>query len=129
MVNQQVVLHLLAKCGVEVTIANNGKEGIDKLEKHYQEGNAFDIILMDIQMPIMDGMEATKIIRADDKWQDIPIIALSANAMKDDREEGISLGMNDYLTKPIEPEALLNALETWCQPNLEKPSSSGASAA
>jgi len=92
--NQQLFTVLLSKTGAEVTIAGNGKVAVDMaLNEH------FDLIFMDMQMPVMGGIEATKILRA--KGYEGPIVALTANAMKQDREESFKAGSNDYITKPI----------------------------
>lgn len=101
--NQEIILGLLENSGITIDIANNGQEGVDKFK-----ANEYELILMDIQMPVMDGYEATKIIREID--QDIPIIALTANAMKEDVEKSVSLGMKAHLNKPIEVEKLYEVL-------------------
>lgn len=101
--NQEIILGLLENSGIEIDTANNGQEGVDKFKT-----NGYELILMDIQMPMMDGYEATKIIRDID--QDIPIIALTANAMKEDIEKSISMGMQAHLNKPIEVEKLYEML-------------------
>ncbi len=101
--NQEIILGLLENSGIEIDMANNGQEGIDKFK-----ANEYELILMDIQMPMMDGYEATKIIRDID--QDISIIALTANAMKEDIEKSISMGMQAHLNKPIEVEKLYETL-------------------
>jgi CheY-like chemotaxis protein len=104
-----VALHQLSKFGYHADIAVTGKAVIRALEKQ-----SYDLILMDVQMPEMDGYEATQIIRAmNDKRKDIPIIAMTANAMKGDRERCLEVGMNDYISKPVKPETLLKAITTW----------------
>lgn len=103
--NQEIILGLLEKTGIILEIANNGKEAVDKFK---QDPKKYNLILMDIQMPLMDGYEATKLIREIDK--EIPIIALTANAMKDDVTKTKSIGMNDHLSKPIEVNNLYNVL-------------------
>jgi len=113
--NQEIIIDLLADCGVEVVVAGNGQAVIDLLETHESnEAEGIDVILMDIQMPIMNGLEAAKRIRSQVKWQAIPIIALTASATTVDKEEGLAIGMNEYLTKPIIPEKLFAALSRWC---------------
>ena len=92
--NQEIIKYSLEDEGIIVDIANNGQEAVDMTRK-----NSYDLILMDIQMPIMDGLEATIIIRNENR--SIPIIALSANAMKEDVEKTEAVGMNGHLTKPI----------------------------
>ena len=115
-INQEVVLGLLEEIGQKADVANNGVEALQAL-KNTQEGNrSYDLILMDCQMPIMDGYETTIAIRGDpsfSKYHKIPIIALTANAMSGDREKCIASGMSDYLTKPIDPETLFKAIRFW----------------
>ena len=103
--NQEIIVGLLENSGIEVDIANNGKEGVKLFEDNPEK---YELILMDIQMPFMDGYEATSIIRARDK--EIPIIALTANAMKEDEEKTKKIGMNEHLNKPIDVEKLYETL-------------------
>ena len=114
--NQEIINDLLADCGAEVFIADDGKAAIDLLEQKNLMGEGVDAILMDIQMPVMNGLEASRQIRSQDKWQHIPIIALSASATSKDMKEGLAIGMNEYLSKPILPEALFSALARCCTP-------------
>ncbi len=107
-INQLVAQELLLTAGFTLDIANNGQEALDLLEK-----NTYDAVLMDIQMPIMDGFTATEKIRAQEKYSTLPIIAMSAHAMKGDKEISISHGMNDHLTKPIDSELLYKTLNYW----------------
>jgi len=102
-INQEIIMGLLENSNLKLDIANNGKEGIELFEK-----KAYALILMDIQMPIMDGYKASEIIRQKNK--DIPIIALSANAMKEDMEKSKAHGMNTHLNKPIDVENLYKVL-------------------
>jgi len=106
-INQQLALIILSRMGYSPGIAVNGKEVLDRLLDEY-----FDLILMDIQMPEMDGLEATRIIRATHSVQPL-IIAMTANAAGNDREECLAAGMNDYLPKPINLDELVNMLEKW----------------
>jgi len=106
LINQKVALGLLNSFNLEIDIANNGKEA---LEKYTQV--KYDIILMDCQMPIMDGFEATKIIRKTDK--STPIIAVTANALSTDRDKCNQAGMNDYLAKPFNRQQLIDILDRW----------------
>ncbi len=101
--NQEIILGLLEGSGIDIDIAQNGEEAVDKFKQ-----NRYELILMDIQMPIMDGYEATKLIRELDAL--IPIVALTANAMKEDVEKTRNAGMNAHLNKPIEVEKLYGAL-------------------
>jgi CheY-like chemotaxis protein len=95
--------------GVKVTIARNGKEALAALEKD----PSIDLVLMDVMMPEMDGLEATRIIRQDPSRQRLPIIALTAKAMRDDHERCLAAGANDYLAKPLDVEMLLSLLRVW----------------
>ena len=105
--NRMVLQVILKKCEVVVTIAHNGQEAIDLIQQ--QE---FDLVLMDVQMPIVDGLEATKYIR-DELKLSIPIIGLSANAMREEVEICKQAGMNDYLVKPYSERALVEVMKTW----------------
>ncbi|MBY0498636.1 MAG: response regulator [Nitrosomonas sp.] len=109
--NQQVAQALLEYNGAVVSIASNGQEALDKLSKEN-----FDCVLMDVQMPVLDGLEATKMIRANPNWSKISIIALTANADQDYRDSCRSAGMNDFLVKPIDPEQLVIIISKWLLP-------------
>jgi len=108
-VNQKLAKMMLTKAGYHVEIAGNGREAVDKLS---YSPDSFDIIFMDIQMPEMDGIEATKEIRRLG-YEKIPIIALTAHAMKGDREKCIEAGMDDYITKPVKRENVFEILEKY----------------
>ncbi len=110
-INQQVAEEILQQAGLVVRSANNGKEAVEMVNA----GN-FDVVLMDIQMPVMGGFEATQEIRRNERFQDLPIIAMTAHAMAGDREKSIEAGMNDHLTKPIDPDQLISALVKWVKP-------------
>ncbi|MGO9566275.1 MAG: response regulator, partial [Desulfomonilaceae bacterium] len=110
-INQQVAEEILQQAGLVVRIANNGKEAVDMV----RAGN-FDVVLMDIQMPVMGGFEATEEIRRDERFKDLPIIAMTAHAMAGDREKSIEGGMDDHVTKPIDPDQLISALVKWIKP-------------
>jgi CheY-like chemotaxis protein len=94
-----------------VEIAVDGEDAIDKLEKIKD----IDIVLMDIMMPKMDGYEATRHIRQQSKWAKLPVIALTAKAMKDDREKCIAAGANDYITKPVDIDRLISLMQLWLE--------------
>lgn len=96
---------------LNVEIANDGEEAIAKLE----EIRDIDIVLMDIMMPKMDGYEATRHIRKQNKWAKLPVIALTAKAMKDDREKCIAAGANDYITKPVDMDRLISLMQLWLE--------------
>ncbi|MEN6319887.1 MAG: response regulator [Syntrophaceae bacterium] len=108
-VNQNFVKIMLNKAGHHVEVANNGREVIEKLDV---TTDAFDLILMDVQMPVMDGMEATRIIR-DRGYGYIPIIALTASAMEEDRTHCLQAGMDDYCAKPVRSEVMKEIIEKW----------------
>ena len=93
-------------------VANNGQEAV---EKYTKAPEGFDLIFMDVQMPEMDGMKATKAIRAikENGFDNIPIVAMTAHAMKGDREKCLEAGMDDYITKPIKREFVFEMLEKW----------------
>ncbi|MBF0625818.1 MAG: response regulator [Magnetococcales bacterium] len=115
-VNQEVALGLLHRLGLEVDTAATGLEALDKVT-----AGAFDAILMDVQMPEMDGHEATRRLRQNDALRDLPIIAMTANALTGDRETCLAAGMTDYLTKPIDPKALYAVLDKWLRPAATPP--------
>ncbi len=104
-INQLVVKDILSQAGVVVTIAGNGREAVEKLQK-----NAFDLVLMDLQMPVMDGFSACREIRKQDQFKDLPILAMTAHAMVEDRQKSMKAGMNDHVTKPIDPPVFFSAL-------------------
>ncbi|MBL0713265.1 MAG: PAS domain S-box protein [Desulfosarcina sp.] len=118
-INQQVAKEILEGAGLVVTIANDGREAVDLVQS-----SEFEAVLMDVQMPVMDGHTATREIR---QWesetgerQPIPIIAMTAHAMAGDAEKSLQAGMNDHVTKPIDPDQLFGALLKWIKP-IERP--------
>jgi PAS domain S-box-containing protein len=109
MTNQKVILGVLEKLGLAADIAENGLEALEALELQ-----RYDLVLMDVQMPVMDGLEATRRIRRrKNSRQTVPIIAMTAHALDKDREQCLTAGMNDYMTKPFSREALVDMLEKW----------------
>jgi two-component system sensor histidine kinase/response regulator len=108
--NQQVASELLEAAGFKVSVAGNGREAVDAALE-----NAYDLVLMDIQMPEMDGLEATRLIRSNEHLKGLPIVAMTAHAMAGDREKSIDAGMNDHITKPIDPEELYATLLRWIE--------------
>lgn len=115
-INREITGELLHDLGLKVALAENGKEAVDKtLSTHY------DLILMDMQMPVMDGVMATQAIRKKYALEALPIIALTANAFQDDREKCHAAGMNDFVTKPVQPEQLLETLLRWLPPAQQQP--------
>jgi|GEM_PF-174763 len=120
--NRELATELLVDLGIKVTIAENGRDAVDMVDTR-----TFDLILMDIQMPVMDGLTATKLIRADSRFAALPIIAMTAHAMTGDRERSLNAGMSDHLTKPVDPAALNEMLLRWMPAASPSPaSSSGA---
>lgn len=107
-VNQQVVAGLLSKKGYDTTVVNHGGEALAALE-----AASFDLVLMDVQMPVMDGLEATRRIRLDERWRNLPIVGLTAHAMAGDRERCIQAGMSDYLPKPVRGPALIETVKRY----------------
>ena len=122
-VNQRVASMLLAKYGCDVQVARNGKEAVGMVE-----GAAFDIVFMDCQMPVMNGFEATQAIRelADPERRTIPIVAMTANAMTGDRERCLMMGMDDYLSKPVQKQELGRMLRKWVEGRTETRSDEGS---
>ena len=106
--NQQVVLGFLEETHANIDIAENGKIALDKLTK-----KAYDIVFMDLQMPVMDGISATQEIRRQVEFAELPIIAMTAHAMQEELQKCLDVGMNDYFTKPIDPNALFVLLSKW----------------
>ena len=108
-INAEIANMILAEYGIEVDRAGNGQIGLEQVQKH--ERGYYDAVLMDIQMPVMNGYEATREIRTFDSQ--IPIIAMSANAYEEDVRACLEAGMNAHLAKPFQPEDLLRLLRTY----------------
>jgi CheY-like chemotaxis protein len=100
---------VLESHGMEVLYAENGKDGIELLRQHPE----IDLVLMDIMMPGMDGYETMRVIRGDESFKQLPIISLTAKAMKGDREKSIASGASDYITKPVDTDQLLSLMRVW----------------
>jgi signal transduction histidine kinase/DNA-binding response OmpR family regulator len=109
-INQQIVEHLLQRLGVTVEFAANGREAVDAVMANYLR---FDAVIMDVQMPVMDGLEATRLIRRNVDAAQLPIIAMTAHAMESERQLCLDAGMNDHLTKPVDPKSLTRTLGRW----------------
>ena len=109
--NQEVALELLKEAGFDADLAENGQLALERIRSA-----AYDMVLMDMQMPVMDGVSATLALRREDRYKELPVVAMTANAMQGDRERCLSAGMNDHIAKPIEPEDLWKALLKWIKP-------------
>ena len=110
-INQELAMELLTTNGIIVEVANNGQEALDMLDKAL-----FDGVLMDCQMPVMDGYEATQKIRQQESFKDLPVLAMTANAMAGDREKVIEAGMNDHIAKPINVRDMFATMAKWITP-------------
>jgi signal transduction histidine kinase/DNA-binding response OmpR family regulator/CHASE3 domain sensor protein len=104
---------ILEPRGARVQIARNGREAIEAIDRSFKEGSAIDLVLMDVMMPVMDGLMATEKIRQNPDWRKLPIIMLTAKAMPDDQERCLSAGANDYMAKPLDVEKLLSLVRVW----------------
>ncbi|MGB3493534.1 MAG: response regulator, partial [Elainellaceae cyanobacterium] len=112
--NQMLVLQILSKLGYEAEAVENGQQALDRLEAEH-----FDLVLMDCQMPVLNGYDATQQIRQRESLSDghIPVIGLTAYAMTGDREKCLDAGMDDYLSKPIRVQVLVDLLQKWLRPS------------
>jgi CheY-like chemotaxis protein/HPt (histidine-containing phosphotransfer) domain-containing protein len=112
-VNQRVALHMLSKAGHSTVAVSNGKKAVAALARE-----RFELVLMDIQMPEMDGLEATRAIRAEEEksGRHVPIVAMTAHAMKGDRERCLAAGMDDYVSKPVQADALFRVIQSAVMP-------------
>ena len=110
--NRELAVDLLSGAGMEVTIAEDGRQALALLERE-----RFDGVLMDCQMPVMDGYEATRLVRQHPHLRDLPVIAMTANAMVGDREKVLAAGMNDHIVKPINIEEMFSTLARWVRPD------------
>jgi len=119
-INQQIAVELLEGVGATVEIANDGLEAVHKMLDQTAPPN-FDVVLMDIQMPEMDGFQATKKIRSDPRFANFPIIAMTAHATIEERQKCLEAGMNGHVSKPIDPSSLFETLEPFVIPGLKRP--------
>ncbi len=115
-INQEVALEMLHQSGIAVEVVENGVEAVEAVRKR-----RYDAVLMDVQMPVMDGLEAARIIREEQPRETLPIIALTAHALDGDRKRCLAVGMNDYLAKPIDPDHLFQALRRWVVAGRDRP--------
>ena len=111
--NQELAAALLEEAGLHVTLACNGRIALDLLEA---APDGFDGVLMDCQMPVLDGYAATRTLRADPRWRTLPVIAMTANAMSGDREKVLEAGMDDHIPKPLNVDLLFETLARWIRP-------------
>jgi PAS domain S-box-containing protein len=125
LINQRVVTGLLESCGIHVDVADHGRDAIRLLSG---QAERYDLVLMDIQMPEMDGYETVGVLREELRLTDLPVVGLTAHVLDSERGRGLACGMNDYLTKPIEPEQLLGVLKTWIAPRTVPAGADGARA-
>ena len=109
--NQELMLDLLADTGAQVVVVGNGREAVERVMSE-----PFDGVLMDVQMPEMDGLEATRQIRADCRFKSLPIIAMTAGALLTDREQSMAAGMNDHIVKPVEIDRMYETIGRWIRP-------------
>ena len=116
LVNQKVVQAMLRKKGYSIDIAQDGQEALAKLDAALV---AYDVVLMDVQMPVMDGLEATRALRRNPRWEKLPVIAMTAHAMRGDRERCLDAGMNGYLATPVQPGHLVSTIERYLSPKSE----------
>ncbi|MGY8972361.1 MAG: ATP-binding protein [Sphingomonadales bacterium] len=117
-INRKLAVAMLGRLGVAVEIAEDGKQAVEKVRAAREQGRPFDAVLMDMQMPVMDGLEATRTLRAEGvSERDLPILAITANAYPDDIELCLAAGMQDHVAKPISIERLGPCLEKWLVTN------------
>ncbi|CAN5750192.1 hypothetical protein BH11PSE8_BH11PSE8_38670 [soil metagenome] len=110
-INQELAVELLGDAGMQVVVADNGQQALERLAH-----GGFDCVLMDCQMPVLDGYEATRRIRQEPRWAQLPIIAMTANAMAGDRELALDAGMDDHIAKPIEIDLMFSTIARWVAP-------------
>ena len=115
-VNMLIAATLLEQWGVTIEQAGDGQQALQAVQRRAQGGSQFDAVLMDVQMPVMSGHEATRLLRRQYSAERLPIIALTAAALVSEREQALAAGMNDFLTKPIDPQRLRQALVRWIAP-------------
>ncbi|MBK7660198.1 MAG: response regulator, partial [Betaproteobacteria bacterium] len=107
-INREVAVELLLAAGYRVETAADGRDALDRLR-----GGAFDAVLMDVQMPVMDGLAATRALRELPEGRHLPVIAMTANAFDDDRRECLEAGMDDFVSKPVDPDRFVETIDRW----------------
>jgi two-component system sensor histidine kinase/response regulator len=112
-INQQIAIELLEGAGATVAVAGNGREAVDRLARR-AEGESYDLVLMDLQMPEMDGFQATAKIRSDPRFAKLPIVAMTAHATIEERQRCLAAGMDDHVAKPIDPDQLIETVVRVC---------------
>ncbi len=110
-INQQIARELLQDAGAQVSLAQHGQDAIEQLQG--APDGSFDVVLMDVQMPVMDGMEATRRLRTLSRFARLPILAMTAHAMEDERQRCLDVGMNDHVAKPLDPEHFIRVVANW----------------
>jgi CheY-like chemotaxis protein len=111
--NVYSLTNILEPRGAVVAIARNGQEALDAIARQADGPNPIDLVLMDVMMPVMDGLDATRRIRLEARWAKLPIIMLTAKAMPDDQERCLAAGANDYMAKPLDVDKLLSLVRVW----------------
>jgi CheY-like chemotaxis protein len=114
-INRELALELLTEEGISVEVAMDGRQALEMIERE-----RFDAVLMDCQMPVMDGFAATRALRERPQWRDLPVIAMTANAMVGDRQKALDAGMNDHIAKPINVAQMFSTLARWVGPRLQQ---------
>lgn len=109
LLNQELARELLSRAGAEVVVAEDGEQSLQRIERD----GPFDCVLMDCQMPKMDGYTATRHIRADARWAMLPVIAMTASALATDREAALDAGMNDHVSKPLDVQQMFSVIRRW----------------
>src|SRR5262249_12779566 len=121
-INQQIAVELFESAGAQIKVANNGREAVETLSQGPQP-TQFDVVLMDLQMPEMDGYQATAKLRADPRFITLPIIAMTAHATIEERQRCLAAGMNDHVSKPIDPASLFDTVSKFFRPSAPPTSS------
>ncbi|SCK18525.1 response regulator [Vogesella sp. LIG4] len=113
-INQQLAVELLQAAGATVDVVDNGRDAVIRLAEHGPD--AYDVVLMDVQMPVLDGIEAARLIRGDPRLLDLPIIAMTADVQATERDNCLAAGMVDHILKPVDPHVMFDTIRRWVQP-------------